>query len=157
MRVAGYSMDYMIRLNIIYPFAIIDFVICRVWGWQKSKVGNDLATVLNDKTTIPFQISRNDCLRGIAISPLVHIAGLPHNLLRSIHNLHNINHVCRLGFSDNPTHRRGRCKSASSVHFRHVIAHSLQLHGCSKEVELVQAGNVAVEGRSSTSFMLSRN
>ena len=33
-----------------------------------------------------------------------------------------------------------------SVHLRHVIAHSFQLHGGSKQVELVQAGDIAVEG-----------
>ena len=38
------------------------------------------------------------------ISPLVHVAGLPHNLLCSIHDCHNISHIRRLGFSDDPTH-----------------------------------------------------
>ena len=32
-----------------------------------------------------------------------------------------------------------------SIHLCHVIAHSLQLHGGSKEIELMQAGNVGIE------------
>ena len=32
-----------------------------------------------------------------------------------------------------------------SIHLCHVIAHPLQLHGCSKEVELVEARNVGIE------------
>ena len=102
--VAGNAVDDMIRLNIINPLTFIDLGISRFWGWQKSKIAHNAAIILNDKTAIPFHISRNDSLSGIAISPLVHIARLPHNLLCSIHNLHNNNHVCRLGFSDNPPH-----------------------------------------------------
>ena len=30
--------------------------------------------------------------------------------------------------------------------YRHVITHSLQLHGGSHQIELVQAGHIAVEG-----------
>ena len=33
----------------------------------------------------------------------------------------------------------------NSVHLRHVIAHTLQLHGCSHQKELMQTGDVAVE------------
>jgi hypothetical protein len=31
LRVAGYSMDYMIRLCVIKPLTIIDFAVCRFW------------------------------------------------------------------------------------------------------------------------------
>ena len=60
--ITGYSMDYMIRLNIINPLTFANLSISQLWRWQKSKVANDLATVLNDKTTISFHISSNDCL-----------------------------------------------------------------------------------------------
>ena len=33
LRVAGYAMDYMIRLCVIKPFTIIDFTICGFWRW----------------------------------------------------------------------------------------------------------------------------
>ena len=36
--------------------------------------------------------------------------------------------------------------SIVSILIRHVVAHSFQLHGGSKQIELVQAGHVAVEG-----------
>ena len=32
------------------------------------------------------------------------------------------------------------------LHFSHVIAHSVQLHGGSKQVELMQTSDIAVEG-----------
>lgn len=32
-----------------------------------------------------------------------------------------------------------------SVHLSHVIAHPFQLHGCSKEVELMKARDVGIE------------
>ena len=102
--ITGYSMDYMIRLNIINPLTFIDFVVSGFWGWQESKVANDLTIILNNESTVLLHISRNDSLRGIAIPSLIHIAGLPHNLLRSIHDQHNLSHVRRLGFSDAPTH-----------------------------------------------------
>ena len=88
--ITGYSMDYMIWLRVIKPLPIIDFIICRFWGLQESKVSNDLAAILNDKTAILIHISRNDCLRGIAIAPLMHVARLPHNPFCSIHDLHNL-------------------------------------------------------------------
>ena len=47
--ITGYSMDYMIRLNIINPLTFIDLGISRFWGWQKSKIANDLIIILNDK------------------------------------------------------------------------------------------------------------
>ncbi len=31
--ITGYSMDYMIRLNIINPLTFIDLGISRFWGW----------------------------------------------------------------------------------------------------------------------------
>ena len=60
--ITGYSMDYMIRLNIINPLAFIDFGVSGFWEWQESKVANYLASVLNDKAAISFYISRNDGL-----------------------------------------------------------------------------------------------
>ena len=45
--ITGYSMDYMIWLRVIKPLPIIDFIICRFWGLQESKVSNDLAAILN--------------------------------------------------------------------------------------------------------------
>ena len=81
LRVAGNAMDDMIRLRIIYPLTFIDLGISRFWGWQESKVANDLTIIFNHKAAVLFHISSNDCLRGIAFSPLVHIARLPHYLL----------------------------------------------------------------------------
>ncbi len=72
--------------------------------YAESKVGNDLTVIFNDKAAISFHISSNDSLGRIAFSPLVHVAGLPHNPFCSIHDFHNISHVRWLGFSDDPTH-----------------------------------------------------
>ena len=60
--ITGNPMDYMIRLKSINPLSFIDLVVSGFWGWQKSKVADDLATVLNDKAAISFHISRNDDL-----------------------------------------------------------------------------------------------
>ncbi len=39
-----------------------------------------------------------------------------------------------------------------SIHLCHMIAHPSQLHGCSHQIELVQAGDVSIEGIPSTGF-----
>ena len=102
--IAGYSMYNMIRLCVIKPFTIIDFTICGFWRWKKSKVTNNLITILNDIAAIPFHISHYGSLRRIAIAPLVHIARLPHNSFCSIHDFHNLSHVRRSCLPDNPAH-----------------------------------------------------
>ena len=55
--ITGYSMDYMIRLNIINPLTFIDLVVSGFWGWQESKVANDLTIILNNEIhrSSPYQ------------------------------------------------------------------------------------------------------
>jgi hypothetical protein len=102
--ITGYAVDNVIRALIIKPVAFIDLGVCRFRGWQKSEVANNLIVILNYKTAILLHVSRNDNFGRVAFSPLVHIARLPHYVLCSIHDFHDISHVRWLGFSDNPTH-----------------------------------------------------
>ena len=55
--ITGYSMDYMIWLNIINPLTFIDLVVSGFWGWQESKVANDLTIILNNEIhrSSPYQ------------------------------------------------------------------------------------------------------
>ena len=55
-------MYYMIGLRIVQPLTFIYIIIGRFRGWQKSKVGNDHATILNDKAAISFYISPHWCI-----------------------------------------------------------------------------------------------
>ena len=47
--IAGYTVDYMIRLSIIKPIAFIDSGVCRFWGLQESEIADDLSVIFNYK------------------------------------------------------------------------------------------------------------
>ena len=114
-RITTDPMDYMIWQLIIKPPTFIDSGISGFWGWQESEIANDLAVIFNDKAAIPFNISHNNSLRRVAFSPLVHVTRLPHYLLCSIHDFHNISHVRRSCFSDNPVHVQNSLSPVSSI------------------------------------------
>ena len=88
--VTGYAVDYMIRAFIIKPLAVIDSGISWFRGRKKSKVTDYFSLVFNNIATTLFHVGHDDCFRRIAVSPLVHVAGLSHYLLRGIHDQHNL-------------------------------------------------------------------
>ncbi len=102
--IAGNTVDDMIRPFIIQPFATIYLMVSGFWRRQESEVADNTAFILNDEATALLHICSNDGLRWIALSPLVHIAGRTHNLLRSFHHLHNFSYVSLPRFSDYPVH-----------------------------------------------------
>ncbi len=102
--IAGYTVDYMIRAFIIKPLAFIDLGVCRFWRFEESEIADDYSIIFNHKATVLLHITSYDSLRRVAFSPLVHIARLPHYLLCSIHDFHNLSHVRWPRFSDYPAH-----------------------------------------------------
>ena len=101
-RITGYPMDYMIRLRVIKPFAFVYPGISWFWRWQESKVADKLTIILNDKTSILLHIRQDNSLRRIAIIPLMHVTRLPHDLLCSIHDLHDFGQIrrcCHVGIA----------------------------------------------------------
>ena len=122
--VTGDTVDYMIWLFIIKPLAFINPGISRLWGCKESKVAHNLSIIFNHKAAIPFHVSSYNSLRWITFSPLVHISRLPHYFLCSIHDCHNISHIRRLSFSDNPVHVQNSLSPVSSIapwHFGQVF------------------------------------
>ena len=76
---------------------------------------SDSSSADENASSVLFHVSSNDSFGRIAFSPLVHIPRLPHNLLCSIHDCHNISHIRRLGFSDNPIHVLNQIVSSKST------------------------------------------
>ncbi len=62
LRVTGYSMDYMIRLDIIYPLTFVDFSISGFGGLKEGEIAYDLTVILYDKAAITFYVSHDSCL-----------------------------------------------------------------------------------------------
>ena len=93
-RIAGYTMYYMIRKGIICPLTIIYLRVGWLRGWQECEIADNTPFILNDKAAVLFHIVEDDLLRRVAIAPLVYVARLSHNSLCSLHHLHNIGDVC---------------------------------------------------------------
>ena len=112
-RVAGNAMYDMIGFYVIQPFAIVYLRVSRLRGGQKSEIADNLLwrlvltiALFNDKTSMLLHIVQENSLRRVAVSPLVHVARRPHNLLRGLHHLHNLRYVCWFRLSDYSTHQK---------------------------------------------------
>ena len=116
-RIAGNPMDYMVRLAVIKPFPVIYMIVGRLWRWQESKVANHPSRILHHKGPVSLHVSSDGSLGRVVPLPLVHVPGLPHNLLGGLYNLHNISHVRRYGFSDYPLHALSCSKQLQKYSF----------------------------------------
>ena len=73
-RVAGYTMYDVIGLYVVKPLAVVYLRVGWLWRRQKSEITHDMASILYDIATMLFHIADDECLRRVAISPLVHIS-----------------------------------------------------------------------------------
>ena len=48
-RIAGDTMNHMIRLRVIQPLTIVNFRISRLRRWQESEIANDATCLFQDK------------------------------------------------------------------------------------------------------------
>ena len=102
--ITGYTMNDMVGQGVVCPLTIIYLRVGRLRRVQKGEIADDATSVLNDKATMLLHIADDDSLRRVAVSPLVHVTRLPHDLLCGLYHLHNLRYVCWLCFPDNPIH-----------------------------------------------------
>ena len=61
-RIAGDTMNHMIRLRVIQPLTIVNFRISRFRGWQECEIAYNTTSVLNNKTAMLIHVADNDIL-----------------------------------------------------------------------------------------------
>ena len=101
-RITADAMDHMIRLRVIQPLAVVYPRVGRFRRRDECEIRDDTSVFLYHMARMPLHIGRNHRFGRIAVDPLVHVAGRPHDLPGCVHHLHDCRHIRRYGMADGP-------------------------------------------------------